>query len=525
MNRRNFLQSSALAGSALALTKPAFGFGKPKYVKQETFDFMDNDNIMIIIELFGGNDGLNTIIPVDSDIYYQMRPNVAIQKEEAIRWESSQLYFHPALVTDIDTGGFLGMMDGGQLAIIENVGYENPTLSHFRSKEIWQSGINNKDPKVKLEEGWLGRFIASKLPEYPLVLPEHPVCISMEGTVPLIFKSKKGHMGISVREPETFGSRSEGLKPNFQLFQGDDYYTKEFNFLYNVASQSEQYGSAVTQSYENGQNLGEYSDTRLSRKFKDIARMISGGLKTKVYYVGLSNFDSHVQQMSEPLNGQHPLLLNELARAVSEFMRDATLQGFAKRIAGMTTSEFGRRVQDNGSRGTDHGTASSMFVFGHFDYVNGATYGDIPDLSDLNRGNLRHQYDFRMVYADFLEKWFGATDDEIDDLFQENMGTLNVLNARIKSVEETALANANQNGLKIYPNPSSGNARISFKVTRPIDVKVSVYTETGHRVYTAYHGPAALGDMNLPIKLNTSGKYIVEVKAGKTSITGLLIIR
>jgi uncharacterized protein (DUF1501 family) len=525
MNRRNFLQSAAVTGTALYAGSHLPAIGKPRFEKQESFSFMDNDNIMIIVELFGGNDGLNTIIPVDNDLYYQYRPKVAIAKEFASRWQNSQLYFHPALVENIESGGFMNMMDNGQLAVIENVGYDKPTLSHFRSKEIWQSGINNKDPKVKLDEGWLGRFIASRLPDYPYILPEHPVCVSVGGTVPLIFKSRKGHMGIAVNDAGSFAEKSAGLKPDFPLMEGDGYYPDEFNFIYNIAAQSEQYGRAVTDAYEAGENIGEYSDTGLSAKFKTIAKLISGGLKSKVFYVGLSNFDSHVQQMSEALAGQHPILLNELASAISEFTRDATLQGFGERVAGMTTSEFGRRVKDNGSRGTDHGTASSMFVWGHFDYLNGAVYGDLPDLADLERGNLKHQYDFRMVYADFLEKWFGADDDEIDELFQENIGTLNVLKTRTSSVEEQALTVANPEGIKVYPNPTNGNARISFNITRAMDVKVSVYTETGHRIYDVYEGPANMGKMDLPVKINTSGKYMVTVKAGNTRLSGMIIVK
>lgn len=493
---------------------------KPVFRKQESFDFMDNDNIMIIVELFGGNDGLNTIIPVDVDLYYEFRPNVAIAKADAVRWQNSQLYFHPALTVNEETGGFLGMMDNGQLAVIENVGYENPTLSHFRSKTIWQSGINSKDPKVKLDEGWLGRFIASKLPEYPLVLPEHPVCISVGGTVPLLFKSRKGHMGIAVNDAGTFAEKSAGLKPDFPQMSDSGYFPDEFNFTYNIAAQSEQYGQAVTSAYNAGKNEVAYTDTRLGEKFATIARLISGGLKSKVYYVGLSNFDSHVQQMGDPFSGQHPILLAELSNAISEFMRDAAIQGFADRVAGMTTSEFGRRVKDNGSRGTDHGTASSMFVFGHYDYVNGAVYGDLPNLADLERGNLKHQYDFRIIYADFLEKWFGATDDEIDELFQENIGTLNVLKTRLGSVEEDALKASNPNGLKIYPNPSNGNFTVSIQVPRPMDIRASIYTESGSRLFDIFQGPAPLGEFKLPVTLTTSGNYFISFKVGNTRITG-----
>jgi len=508
-----------MAGSAIP------SMAKPRYAKQESFDFMNNDNIMIIVELFGGNDGLNTVIPVDNDLYYQYRPNIALQKDVAVRWQTSSLYFHPALVENIETGGFMWMMDNGQLAVVESIGYDKPTLSHFRSKEIWQSGINNKDPKVKLDEGWLGRFIASKLPEYPYVLPEHPVCISVGGTVPLLFKSRKGHMGIAVNNAGSFASKSAGLKPQFPLLGGEGYFIDEFNFIYNIASQSEQYGQAVTNAYDNGENIGEYSDTGLSQKFKTIARLISGGLKTKVFYVGLSSFDSHVQQMGEPLSGQHPLLLNELASAISEFNRDALAQGFAQRVAGMTTSEFGRRVKDNGSRGTDHGTASNMFVWGHFDYINNsAIYGDPPNLEDLDRGNLKHQSDFRMIYADFLEKWFGATDDEIDELFQENIGAMNILKARTSSVEEQKFISDNPSGLKIFPNPSSGNASIGFNVSRAINIRVSVYTQKGQRVYDAYEGPASLGFMTIPLRLNTVGKYIVSVKVGQSRLTGILVV-
>lgn len=532
MERRKFLRNTALASSAV-IAAPYISKGKQIFdvVPNGQLGLPENDNIMIIIELFGGNDGLNTIVPVNQPNYYNLRPTLALHPEDTYAWGDSQLHLHPALVNDIENNGFLGMLDNGQLSIIEGVGYQNPNLSHFRSRDIWHSGIISNDPDTKLLDGWLGRFLASKLDNFPYEIPEHPIAISTTGTIPLLMKSSLGHMGISVNNPANQTALSTGLKPYYPLSEGTNYFDQEYNFVHVIATQAFEYSQVVRQSYENGENLVEYSNSNLSQRFKEIARLISGGLKTKVYYLGLSNFDSHVQQKNpdNPLDGQHPDLLSELARGVSEFMQDMNLQGQAERIVGMTTSEFGRRAHDNGSRGTDHGAASMMFVFGHNNNIKGGRFGNPPELSDLDvNENLRArpEEDFRRVYADFLAYWLGATQDEIDAVFGEPVDPIDVLIPRdFQSVNEY-IDGGKDNGLHISPNPSTGVGIISFTLTRRATVELQIYSLNGKVNKILVRDILNPGIYKYDYQVGLNGSYTVTaVINGRRYSKNLLIIR
>lgn len=532
MERRKFLRNSAIAGSAV-LAAPYISKGK------ELLDFRpmgqlglpENDNIMIIIELFGGNDGLNTIIPVNDSEYYNLRPNIAIRGEDTISWGDSNLHLHPALVKDIDEDGFIGMLDSGRLSIIEGVGYQNPNLSHFRSRDIWHSGIISNDPNEKLLEGWLGRFLASKLDNYPFEIPEHPIAISTVGTIPLMFKSKIGHMGISLQNPEQQTSMSEGLKPIYPLADGNSNFEKEYNFVHVIATQAAEYSLAIKNAYNQGETTVEYSDNSISQRFREISKLISGGLKTKIYYLGLSNFDSHVQQKdpNNPLEGQHPELLRTLATGVSEFMRDMTNQGESERIVGMTTSEFGRRAHDNGSRGSDHGAASMMFVFGHNDNLRGGRFGNPPDLSNLENSNLRArpEEDFRRVYADFLAYWLGATQEEIDQVFGEPVDPIDVLIPRdFQSVNEY-IVGGKESGMKIYPNPTTtGKGIIEFTLKKRAKVELLIYSLDGKINLTLIRDNLNPGIIRKEFKIGLVGNYTaVAIINGRRYSENLIVLK
>ena len=530
MKRRSFLQGATALGAGM-MAAPYVSKGKylSNFLPNQAFGFDDNDNILIMIELFGGNDGLNTIIPI-SNRYYDLRPTVGIPELLAKQWGSTGLYMHPSLVDaeSVPNNGFMGLLDQGRLAIIEGVGYQNPNLSHFRSSDIWHSGIISSDPEVRLLEGWLGRFLANRLPNYPFEIPEHPIAISLEGQIPLALKSDKGHMAIAVNDPEDFYDLGRGLTPVENLMQGGNSYQDEFNFIHVIAQQSEQYSTAVWDAYQNGTNEVNYQGGSISQKLKMIARLISGGLKSKVYYIGLSNFDSHVQQRDDDVYaGQHPEHLENIAAGVTTFIEDMVIQGQSERILGYTFSEFGRRAFDNGSRGTDHGAGSMMFMFGHNEFITGGRHGFKPDLEDLDNGNLRSrpEEDFRRVYADILKYWFQADEQEITTIFGEIVDPLEIVSPRV-GVENEYLKGAKDYGLTVLPNPTNGEGFLKFELIQRADVNLMIYSLDGRRNLMLKQGVMNPGIYKIPFLLTQTGSYTaVAVINGRRYATQVQVVK
>jgi uncharacterized protein (DUF1501 family) len=519
MKRRDFLKTSSIAGAGL-IAAPYIMKSSPLYDVQPVNKLLNtDDNILIIIELFGGNDGLNTIIPInEEDKYRELRENLYIPAEEAVRFEQSDLFFNKALVDGIHNNGFLQLMSEGKLGVVQGIGYGNPTLSHFRSRDIWQSGIISIDPAEKLLTGWLGRYFANALPDFPEVIPDHPLAIHLGGSMPLAFKSEKGHMGIALSFIDEFYQLGAGMTPKDDSFSDaeGDYFKEEFNFAHVIASQSERYSVAVKEAYDAG--IGKikvnYSDGGLSQQFRTISALIAGGLDTKVYYLRLSNFDSHAQQMTVDYAGAHATLLAEVAAGVSEFLDDAQQQGYHERVAGMTVSEFGRRAADNGSRGTDHGMASIQFMFAGSDQnINGGFFNNDgqPVLSKLLAdNNIDYTYDFRRTYADALELWLNADSAITQEVFNENISRLEVLRQRGTSVRNY-LATIQGKQLVVYPNPNHGRGKIEFTAMNNCTADISIFSISGRKAVSLHNGFLTHGKHSFDFNLHTSGNYFVNI--------------
>jgi len=227
MKRRQFLHSSAAIAAGAALAPQLIG-GIPVYAKSPVgvlgSNFQENDSILIIIQLFGGNDGLNTVIPADDPNYYKIRPEIGVPKDKAKRYANTDFYLHPALVDNVYGGGFMNLLDTGRLAVVQGVGYENPNLSHFRSTDIFLSGLNGPDPNAKLTDGWIGRYFAKHLTNFPAEIPDHPLCVQIGGTLSLAFQSEKGDMGIALTDPDSFFKLGAGLAPDEVFLSGDSAY-------------------------------------------------------------------------------------------------------------------------------------------------------------------------------------------------------------------------------------------------------------------------------------------------------------
>ncbi len=400
MTRREFVQKglTIIAMGATApsfLTRTALAMGNPFDIAQVTSrPGVPDDNVLVVVQMGGGNDGLNTVIPFGDDAYYRARPRLAVPRNEVIQ-VTGDLGFHPKMTK------FKELMDRGNLAVIHGVGYPNPSRSHFKSMEIWHTA----DPEGRtLRVGWIGRYFDSKCP----VCEQPTVGLNVGPAMPLAMRSESGQ-GVTLETSDAFQWMPTldgiGAREEMEIFKmlnapaSNEAGTIDFlrHTAMNAVLSSERVRDAVRQ-YKGGI---EYPNTRFASNMKLIAQMIAGKLPTKVYFASLGGFDTHAGQQ-----GVHDRLLEELSGGVEAFTRDLEAQGNADRVLVIAFSEFGRRVAENGSGGTDHGTAAPMFVFGK--RVKSGFHGRQPSLTDLQDADLKHNTDFRSVYATVLDKWLGA---------------------------------------------------------------------------------------------------------------------
>ncbi len=514
MKRRSFLRTSA-GLAALGASSQIVGGMPLLAMSPDKFgaEVQNSDNILIIVQLFGGNDGLNTVIPADDANYYRIRPQLGVKKETATRLFGSRVYLHPALTNNVPNGGFKQLYEDGRLAVVQGVGYENPNLSHFRSTDIWLSGINSSLPTAQFNDGWVGRSMAKLHAPSGSQIPDYPLCVQVGGTLSMLLKDdKRGDMGIALADPEQFFQLGAGLSPDEAAITDGSAFAGEFNYIRTIAQKSDAYSQLVKQAFDRGRNTVDYAGG-FAQQLRMVARLISGGLQSKVYLVYLGGFDTHVLQQQADGSGVHPRLLNALASGVSQFMQDALQQRFADRVVGMTVSEFGRRPQENGSLGTDHGAASVQFVFGNS--VNANVFGNPFDLVNLNNnGDLQYQYDYRRIYANVLQSWFGATEQDSTAILGERIAPLGVIKSRITNVRDTAFRGASGNALSLAPNPSRGKSTVQFELRIAGDVDIALFGSEGRLQRQIWSGFLPEGTHSIPLDIEASGSYICVVRAG-----------
>jgi len=368
MNRRNFLSlTGTLTGGSLLLPDFLFSYGFQK-------NLVIGEQCLVFIQLNGGNDGLNTFIPFDDPLYYDLRPKIAISKDEVIS-TTKGMGFHPALK------GFAQMQQNGDLSVIQNVGYPEPNRSHFRSQEIWQTAT---DSNKYINEGWLGRYL-----DLQCVTHTPTAGINIDSIDNLSLKGDSPN-SITVKDPDRFKIKKQKeetgmLSENSSL----DFVRKVAN---SVLEGSEEIQKALTQSTTEI----SYPKNALGKNLEWIGRLIKGNLNSKVYYTSQGGYDTHDNQLVIQKNK-----FNELDSAIYSFYQDLKQANLLQNVTIVVFSEFGRRVKDNGN-GTDHGTAAPMFVIGGQN--RGKVIGNNPNLSDLSQGDLKYQIDFRSVYASLLKE-------------------------------------------------------------------------------------------------------------------------
>ncbi len=384
LTRRSFLRAAASSGALISLERVA-----PGVLLQAAEASRNDHRILVVLEMAGGNDGLNTVIPHADEAYRKARPTIGISATDCLT-VNPQVGLHPAM------RGMADLLEGGKLVIVQGVGYPDPNRSHFESMDIWHTCRHKGAAR---NDGWLGRY----LEEAKLGSLEDPPALHLGWeNQPLALMSRELRVP-SIQSLEQFRLRGADRPELVQAIRDlssvqRDNSNELLGFIQSSSSSalatSERLES-IGASYKPSQ---AYPTSQLGRKFETVARLVASGLKTKIYYLRIDGFDTHANQPDA-----HAALLREVSESVSTFLKDANTQGFGDQLIVMGFSEFGRRVDENASEGTDHGTAGPILIAGND--VHSGLIGEHPSLIDLDQGDLKHHTDFRQVYAALLEQW------------------------------------------------------------------------------------------------------------------------
>jgi len=391
VNRRHLLSAGLATGAAAGL-----GAGFAPLVHAAREEENPNNNILVVVELSGGNDGLNTLVPYGDDAYYRARPNLGIPADKLLKVDD-HFGFNPGAL------GLQRLWESGDLAVVHGCGYEDPSYSHFTSMGYWHTGA----PHSGEAYGWMGRLADALAPDAPAnylvnVAANQSLAVNSRRHVPVVFDDPERF------QRDAFAHQQAVLAQAATPALAGDSGNSTRDFLRAVASSAVNSSSVIRQACQNYQTPIDYGIAPLD--LQKVAACIASGLPPELYYVSFRNnaFDTHVQQ-----GALHQRLLSYAADAIHGFVRDLQRLGLDKRVTLVAFSEFGRRLGENANLGTDHGSANLMFVAGS--QVNGGHYGELPDLEDLNaEDNLKHTTDFRQVYASVMDGWLGKNQSTSD---------------------------------------------------------------------------------------------------------------
>ncbi len=570
MKRRNFIKKLSLAAVPFTLggipIKLMAENSLTRMAQQST-----NDRVLIILQLHGGNDGLNAIIPVEAyDLYYKWRANIAIPAKNSLR---KMIMLDSTLPSDVQVGlhpdmiAMKDLYDRGRMAIVQGVSYKNNNGSHFRGRDISFMGGGFDD---YFSSGWVGRYLQQEFaPQvYPNDFPNadmlDPLAIEMGSDVSLIFH-QQGNIptSISLNDPQSFaqlveeleGFTDQGIDPRGKppIALNDSPYGKELNWILGLEDKSEDYAERLYQVYQNAPASSVTYPERypfnaprgsarngLTPQLQLIARLLDGGgpglgVKTKVFLVKMGGFDTHAEQVEsyDPTMGQHAALMYHISSAMKAFQDDLRARGLEDRVLTVTTSEFGRRVRANGSYGTDHGTGAPVILFGK-----GVQPGVVGKVPDMNLHNVEMQYDYRQVYANLLRDWMLVDENKItSDIFfkdflngpkEEGSGNyepLPLASQVISGVQEQFIQ-ARFSLYDCYPNPASEFTTIKFRINMANEVMLTLNDSQGRSLRTLLKEHRNEGEHEVRINVADlpTGIYFYQLKTGFYQETKKLII-
>jgi uncharacterized protein (DUF1501 family) len=505
-SRRQFMQGLGLAAAGAAFSvsgTPMRALAGTSVLQQLRQN--ESDRVLVMIQLSGGNDGLNTIIPVTNDFYYNARPTIAIPGNEAIAM-TSDFAMNAAMAPLESTFG------NGDMAVVQGVGYPSHSLSHFQSTDVWVTG---NELSALGDSGWSGRSLEHMYPDSQSDPLSYPLAMQIGGNSPLLFHGLDSQMGMSLLNVELFSQIAGTGKVFDEVNVPAGPVGNELAFVRSIANDSYLYASAIQDAAAIGTNDVEYPDTTLGRNLAVISQMIKGQLGTRIYHVNLSGFDTHSNQI-----GRHTGLFDNLSRSVSAFLQDLEVTGHQDDALVMTFSEFGRRINQNGSAGTDHGTAAPLFLFGSG--VNGGMYGEHPDLGDVDKsGNMKFTTDFRRVYASVLNDWFGITDENVATVLGSEFDIIPFVSNPSTVATDTPSIPSGFSLSQNYPNPFNPTTRIGFTLDQPGQTRLEVFDIAGRKISSIVNAPLGIGHHEVEFNASglASGAYLYRLQTPAGSIT------
>ena len=532
MKRRHFIK---LASATSALGLMPYELNALLKTVDLTINCGDISNRkLVLVNLVGGNDGLNTTIPINQyDTYANLRPTIKIPNSGAngfIKLDTSladnkQLGLHPALT------GFKSLYDQGELRILQSVGYPSQNKSHFASKDIYSTGNDGNSWTNGKNSGWMGRFMEKYYPD--LLEESFPLGVQIGSSkTELGFHGAEEHglsINITGQDPAGFFTEINGLGGAPPSNIKNSHFGDELKYIIDVNNISNKYSKAISDAFNKGKNVTSYEDNNLSNQLKTVAKLISGGLPSKVYLVSIGGFDTHDSQNEENGNiqGKHYNLLSEVSSSVEAFVKDLNEQSIGDDVIGLTYSEFGRKAKENGNLGTDHGEIAPMFVFGK--PVNGGVSGVNVDLKEATEDNNYQvetiQYDYRSTLTTLLQDFLGASDSVINHAFFDYSTNKSFIETKMPEIIKSSFSIAKNctldpgEGAKVkakkkwfvYPNPFSYELNLN-SLDGFTKLSFSLFNSDGKLVA---NGIREVINNNVLIKLPSlaSGLYFLQIES------------
>ncbi len=502
MKRRNFLKIFPAAGVTPFVVNgfPMRPFANSKIAKIMSACDDVEGRVLILIQLKGGNDGLNMLIPVQQyPLYAALRPSIRIPDAGANKYldldntlpNPDKVGLHPVLT------GMKDLYDKGWASIVQGVGYADMNGSHFKGTDLWLSGGDGTPDKNEIPSGWMGRALQAMYPDVqglPTTDMPDPLGIQVGDPNPSLgFHTETQHQNVinlSGQDPAGFYSLIQTIGGAPLLNVPDSEYGEEIAYIQGIETSLSKYAQRISDAFNAGSNaISTYPQSTLAAQLKTIARLIKGGLKTKIYLCSMGGFDTHGAQVFENIttSGNHADLLKTFSDSVKAFFDDLDGLGIADQVAACTFSEFGRCARENGSLGTDHGTLAPMFLFGK--NIKAGVVGTNPNLGVLTQDNQLSdmQYDYRQVFTTLLQDWLGANNFVLEQTMFEGY-------TKVPAVDTTAVVSPDcyiggttsvfdpldgRRALGVFPNPATLRAEVSFRSDTAFEARLTLHSLGG----------------------------------------------
>lgn len=512
-SRRSFIQALGLAGAGSVMVGHAAVTASTPSPLSVALANSENENILVIIRLKGGNDGLNTIVPIyDYASYANLRPTIKHLQSDLTNLNAD--FAIPNYMNSLQS-----IWGDGAMKVVHGVGYPQQNLSHFRSSEIWASTNDiNFEPT-----GWWGRYFEDLYPDYLTNPPEVPPAIQIGSIGNLIFDGNDNNYAFSVANPDQLADVALNGTLHDVTNLPDCVYGDKLLFMRATANTTFTYAGVIHNAYMASSNQAPYSDEELAKQLAIVARMIKGGLGTKVYMVTLGSFDTHANQVDD-----HRTLLEDLADSLKNFYQDLAATGMEDKVLSMTISEFGRRPYENGSNGTDHGAASPVMLFGNG--LNGSGFvSQHPDLNTWDDDdNLIPTSDFRDIYSTVLTEWFCLDPTVVNTiLLNQTYETLD-LGLTCQTLNTQSFSNTTHFAhVPIYKNDRT---YIEIKMTNTANVNIKLYDILGREVGTLKNEILHPGKYSIDVKASCKnrlsyGQYIYRISVGGANYSKSIIVK